>query len=85
VINRSPDADVTAELRLVGDLRRRPAAVETVNAGDWKDANSFKCPDAVSVGQDKIGDLADGTQHTFPAHSHTVISTTVPRDEGRAD
>ena len=85
VINRSPDTDVTAELRLVGDFRRGPAAIEVVNAGDWKETNSFKCPDAVSVRQDKIGDLADGTRHTFPAHSHTMISTTVPGVEGRVD
>jgi hypothetical protein len=66
-------------------LRRGPAAIEVVNADDWKEANSFKCPDAVSVRQDKIGDLADGTRHMFPAHSHTVISTTVPWGEGRGD
>jgi len=82
VINRSPDTDVTAELRLVGDFRRGPAAIEVVNAGDWKETNSFKCPDAVSVRQDKIGDLADGTRHTFPAHSHTVISTTAAGAKG---
>lgn len=85
VINRSPDTDVTADLRLIGDFQGGPATIEVVNAGDWKDVNSFESPEAVSVRQDTIGSLADGTSHTFPAHSHTVISTTLARDEARAD
>jgi alpha-N-arabinofuranosidase len=82
VINRSPDTDVTAELRLVGDFRRGPAAIEVVNADDWNQANSFDCPDAVSVREGTFGDLADGIRHTFPAHSHTVISTTAAGAKG---
>jgi alpha-N-arabinofuranosidase len=82
VINRSPDTDVTAELRLAGDFRRGPASIEVVNADDWNVVNSFDCPDAVSVREGTIEDLADRTRHTFPAHSHTVISTTVAQAKG---
>jgi alpha-N-arabinofuranosidase len=82
VVNRSPDTDVTAELRLAGDLpggrATAAATVEEVNAGDWSETNSFERPDAVSVRTGTIPDFADGTRHTFPAHSHTVITTTAP-------
>ena len=78
VVNRSPDSDVTAGFRLVGDMPPATAAVEEVNAGDWHDTNSFERPDAVSVRPGTIADFADGARYTFPAHSHTVITTTIP-------
>lgn len=75
VVNRSPDADVTAEFRLVGEYRGGPATVEEVNAGAWSDANSFDRPEAVSVREGTISDFSDGVRYTFPAHSHTVITS----------
>ncbi|HEX6448195.1 MAG TPA: alpha-L-arabinofuranosidase C-terminal domain-containing protein [Trebonia sp.] len=75
VVNRSPDTDVTAEFRLVGDYSGGPATVEEVNAGAWGDTNSFDRPEAVSVREGTISDFSDGARYTFPAHSHTVITS----------
>jgi alpha-N-arabinofuranosidase len=80
VVNRSPDTDVTADLRLIGDLApgaAKDATVEEVNAADWTETNSFEHPEAVSVRQGTFPDFADGARHTFPAHSHTVITVPV--------
>ncbi|MBO0803389.1 MAG: hypothetical protein J2P25_10005 [Nocardiopsaceae bacterium] len=74
VVNRSPDTDVTAGFRLVGDLAPGQATVEEVNASDVSDVNSFERPEAVSVRTGTIDGFADGARHTFPAHSHTVIT-----------
>jgi alpha-L-arabinofuranosidase len=74
VVNRSPDADVTADFRLVGEFRGGPATIEEVNAGGWAEANSFDRPEAVSVREGTVSDFRDGARYTFPAHSHTVIT-----------
>ena len=75
VVNRSPDTDVTAEFRLVGEYGGGSATVEEVNAGAWADVNSFDRPEAVSVREGTISDFSDGVRYTFPAHSHTVITS----------
>jgi alpha-L-arabinofuranosidase len=74
VINRSPDDDVTAEIRIVGSFAATTATVEEVNGSDWKVTNSFAQPEAVAVHEGSIEKFATGTQHRFPAHSVTVIS-----------
>ena len=74
VINRSPDQDVTAEIRLTGSLPEGPASVEEVNGADWKVTNSFAQPDAVTVREASIDNFGSGTRYRFPAHSVTVIT-----------
>jgi alpha-L-arabinofuranosidase len=75
VVNRSPDADVTAEIRIAGSPPATTAVIEEVNGADWKVTNSFAQPEAVCVREGTIGDFASGVRHRFPAHSVTVIST----------
>jgi alpha-N-arabinofuranosidase len=74
VINRSPDEDVPAEIRLRGSLGPAQAGIAEVNATDWAATNSFEHPDNVSVREGTIGSFRDGLRHRFPAHSLTVIS-----------
>jgi alpha-L-arabinofuranosidase len=77
VVNRSPDTDVTAEIRLGGGgFSAAQARVEEINASDWTKANSFACPDAVSVREGTISGFTTGIRHRFPAHSHTMITAT---------
>ena len=77
VINRSPDDDITAELRISGSLSATTAAVEEVNGPDWKSANSFAQPEAVAVREGSIEEFASGMQYRFPAHSVTVITAAI--------
>jgi alpha-L-arabinofuranosidase len=74
VINRSPDTDIAARLRLRGSFTSTTAQVEELNGASWGTANSFDHPDAVSVRAGQIEDFSAETDHRFPAHSHTVIT-----------
>jgi alpha-L-arabinofuranosidase len=76
VINRSPDTDVTAEIRLDGRIAGAldGARVEELNASDWTTTNSFEQPSAVSVKEGTIDGFGDRFSHRFPAHSLTVIT-----------
>jgi alpha-L-arabinofuranosidase len=74
VVNRSPDADVTAELQFQGSFDPVGACVEEVNGPDWTTRNSFQHPDAVSVEQRQLSPVTSGMKYRFPAHSHTVIT-----------
>jgi alpha-L-arabinofuranosidase len=74
VINRSPDDDVTAEIRIAGSFPAAVASVEEVNGSDWKVTNSFAQPEAVAVREGAIEKFTSGTRYRFPAHSVTVIS-----------
>jgi alpha-N-arabinofuranosidase len=74
VINRSPDEDVTAEIRVGGSLPVNRMLLQEVNAADWHAANSFDRPDAVSVAETVMDRPAGTWRHRFPAHSLTVIT-----------
>jgi alpha-L-arabinofuranosidase len=74
VVNRSPDTDVTAEIRLNGSFSSAQARVEELNAGDWTATNSFDQPDAVSVREGTIAGFESGVRYRFPAHSLSVIT-----------
>jgi alpha-N-arabinofuranosidase len=74
VVNRSPDADVTAELQFQGSFDPVGACVEEVNGPDWTTRNSFRHPDAVSVEQRELGPVTSGMKYRFPSHSHTMIT-----------
>lgn len=74
VINRSPDNDVAADIRIAGDFEPVPAQVEELNGPTWDTTNSFERPDAVSVQAGSIERFTSGTKYRFPAHSHTVIT-----------
>jgi alpha-L-arabinofuranosidase len=76
VVNRSPDTDVTAEIRLTGSFPSAQARVEELNASDWTVANSFEHPDAVSVREGTIDGFKSGIRHRFRAHSLSVITAT---------
>jgi alpha-L-arabinofuranosidase len=75
VVNRSPEHDVTAEIRLAGPLPATEALVEEVNGADWRVTNSFAQPEAVTVREGSIEKFASGLRHRFPAHSITIITT----------
>ncbi len=73
VINRSPDDDVTAELRVEGERVPRVAQVDIVNGPDWNSTNSVERPETVSIGTGDL-EISPRASMLFPAHSHTVLS-----------
>ena len=77
VVNRSPDQDVTAELRFANVNPAGSARVEEVNASDWGSANSFANPHLVKVTEGTLDKLETGVQYCFPCHSMTAISATL--------
>ncbi len=79
VVNRSPDEDVTAEIRIVGDFDPTTAHIEELNGPAWSTSNSFEAPDAVYVQEDDIERFPSTTKYRFPAHSHTVITCQIPQ------
>lgn len=74
VVNRSPDQEVTAELRLRPWSGPVTARVEELNGPDWESSNSFERPDLVSPRTTEVDKFDSGSTHRFPAHSHTIIS-----------
>jgi alpha-L-arabinofuranosidase len=74
VINRSPDDDVTAEIRIAGAADVTSAVVAEVNGTDWKVTNSFAQPEAVAVREGSIEKFSSGMKYRFPAHSVTVLT-----------
>jgi alpha-L-arabinofuranosidase len=74
VVNRSPDNDVTAEIRIAGGLDPTTATVAEVNGPDWTVTNSFAQPEAVTVQDGSIENFASGIRYRFPAHSVTIIT-----------
>jgi len=74
VVNRSPDGDVTAEIRIAGSLDARTASVAEVNGADVTTTNSFVQPEAVAVRYGSIENFASGVRYRFPAHSVTMIT-----------
>ncbi len=75
VVNRDPDRDVTATLRLHGFDGPVRATVEELNGPDWSTKNSFEHPDAVGVSTSEFEKFGDGIEYRFPAHSQTVLVT----------
>jgi alpha-L-arabinofuranosidase len=76
VVNRSPDQDVEADIRLGGSLPETRVLMQELNAADWQAVNSFERPDAVSVAQTVMVRPRGTWRHRFPAHSHTVLALT---------
>jgi alpha-L-arabinofuranosidase len=74
VINRDPEHDVSTELQLAQALEPVTATVEVVNGDSTTASNSFDAPEAVSVATATIEKFRSGTVHTFPAHSHSVLT-----------
>lgn len=74
VINRSPDEDITAEFDIRGLRGAVHARIDEVSGPSWDTVNSFAEPDAVTVGSSTVRRFGDGSRHTFPAHSVTVIT-----------
>lgn len=74
VINRSPDEEVAAEIRLGGSLPASRVLLEELNAADWHAVNSFDRPDAVSVTATAMDVPRGSWLHRFPAHSLTVFT-----------
>jgi alpha-L-arabinofuranosidase len=74
VINRDPEHDVSTELQLAQSLDPVTATVEVVNGDSTTASNSFDAPEAVSVSTATIEKFRSGTVHTFPAHSHSVLT-----------
>jgi alpha-N-arabinofuranosidase len=73
VVNRHRDQGVTANVDVLGRTFDGPAAIHEVNAEDVGATNSFEQPDLVGVRSRQLRSAENRLEHTFPAHSLTVI------------
>lgn len=76
VVNRSPTDAVDTRFRFADTFEPQTARLERVTGPDPSATNSFERPDRVSVEPEALEEFGDGTLIQFPAHSHTVITTT---------
>jgi alpha-N-arabinofuranosidase len=73
VVNRHHDLAVTARIDLHGRVLDGPLAVHEVNAADVSATNSFEQPELVGVQSRQLESTGSSVEHTFPAHSLTII------------
>jgi alpha-N-arabinofuranosidase len=73
VVNRALDQELTARVELGGGARVRAGVAYEVNGADVKATNSFEAPENVSVVERRLGVEGAVLEHTFPAHSVTVL------------
>ena len=77
VVNRAPDRDLTATIDLTDDQTDGELTAYEVNAPDVDASNSFAAPDAVGVRERRLPVSGRRFDHTFPAHSLTVLKVAV--------
>lgn len=77
VVNRSPSDAVEATLRFADGFEARPARLQRVAGPSPEATNGFDQPERVGVEQEAVTGLTDGTTLSFPACSHSVITTGV--------
>jgi alpha-N-arabinofuranosidase len=73
VVNRHRDQAITTRIDLHGRAFDGPFVVHEVNASDVSATNSFEQPGLVGVQSRQLETAGDRVEHTFPAHSLTVI------------
>jgi alpha-N-arabinofuranosidase len=73
VVNRHRDQAVTANVDVLGRTFDGPADIHEVNAEDVSATNSFEQPELVGVRSRQLESAENRLEHTFPAHSLTVI------------
>ncbi len=73
VVNRQRDLAVTTRIDLQGRAFDGPVEVHEVNATDVSATNSFDQPELVGVRSRQLESTGSSVEHTFPAHSLTVI------------
>ncbi len=73
VVNRQQNLAVTARIDLHGKAFDGPLTVYEVNAPDVTATNSFEQPELVGVRSRQLESAGSSAEHTFPAHSLTVI------------
>jgi alpha-L-arabinofuranosidase len=74
VVNRSPDEEMTAEIRLDAGRFAGPVAVEVINGPDVKSVNSFEHPDVVGVRDATLRASGTRFETSFEPHSVTALS-----------
>jgi alpha-N-arabinofuranosidase len=77
VVNRHRDQDVSARIDLHGRELDAPVSVFEVNADEVSAANSFDEPERVVIHQCQREASAANIEHTFAAHSLTVLHATL--------
>lgn len=73
VVNQDCDRDLAATLDLGRATLAGPVAAWEVNGPDVTSTNSFETPRAVDVHARRLGGQGATLEHTFPAHSVTVL------------
>ena len=73
VVNRDRDRDLAATLDLGCATLAGPVMAWEVNGPDVTTANSFETPSAVDVRARRLDGRGATLEHTFPAHSVTVL------------
>ena len=73
VVNRHRDQALTTTVELHGRAFDGPLSVYEVNAADVSATNSFDQPELVGVQTRQVESAGSRLEHTFPAHSLTVI------------
>jgi alpha-N-arabinofuranosidase len=74
VVNRHRTADVRAEIALRGFEPVPDGETWTLSGPDALSRNLAESPDTVAVAHDTLNGLAARFQHTFPAHSATILT-----------
>ena len=73
VVNRHRDQALTTRIELQGRVFDGPVEIHEVNAADVSATNSFEQPDLVGVRSRQLESAGSHVEHTFPAHSLTII------------
>jgi alpha-N-arabinofuranosidase len=73
VVNRQRDQAVTARVEVYGRAFDGRLEIYEVNAADVSATNSFEQPELVGVRSSQLESAGSGVEHTFPAHSLTVM------------
>jgi len=73
VVNRHHQRDLAATLDLGGGAARGAVRAWEVNGPDVSAMNSFEAPRVVDVRERSLSVSGARLEHTFPAHSITVL------------
>src|SRR5262249_35870655 len=79
VVNRDRDLGHTATIDLGGAVAAGDVQISEVNGPDVEATNSFEHPDCVSVREHRRGVSGRRFDHTFPAHSVSVLRVPLAR------
>jgi alpha-L-arabinofuranosidase len=78
VVNRDPSAAQTSTINLSGaSTIGSTASVTTVNSTGYLDQNTWQNPGLIQAATSTITGVGASFDHTFPAHSYSVITVTV--------